>query len=125
MENDTTVQNITLVVLLIALLGGNIFLLINPSELLLNKIFTPCENGFAYSKALGRCDCIDPFFGDTCGQSKCVHGVAVRGDYGWSCQCEHFWIGKFCDVCPVYDGVNGTCFGDPPYPNSQLCREDE
>ena len=125
MEKDTTVQNITLIVLLVALLGGNFFLLYSPTTLLWNKIFTPCKNGFTYSKTLGRCDCIDPFFGETCEQNKCLHGIPVLGDFGWSCKCDNFWFGDFCDICGTYDAVNGTCFGDPPYPNSQLCREDE
>ena len=125
MQKETTVQNITLVVLLIVAIGVNFFLLFSPFELLWNKIFTPCENGFSYSKELKACDCIDPFFGTSCELSKCVNGVAVLGDYGWSCQCDHFWFGKHCDICGTYDAVNNTCFGDAPYPNSQLCREDE
>ena len=125
MKDSNIIQNILLIVLLLTVISVNFFLLFAPFDLLFNQIFTPCENGFSYSKTLKKCECVDPFFGDKCEQSKCVHGSAVLGDYGWSCQCDHFWFGKFCDLCGTYDGVNGTCFGDAPYPNSNLCRSDE
>ena len=123
MPKDTTPQNIILISLLL-ILFGSFYLLYAPVELLLNKLFTPCENGFGYNVILKQCDCLDPFFGDKCQFSKCVNGVAIRGDYGWSCNCDDFWFGKFCDLCGTFDAINGTCFGAPPYPNNQLCRTD-
>jgi len=122
-KQDTTPQNIILISSLLVLFGS-FSLLYSPIENILNKLFTPCENSFSYNVNLKRCDCIDPFFGDRCENSKCVNGVPVRGQYGWSCECDNFWFGTFCDICGTYDAVNGTCFGAPPYPNSNLCRTD-
>ena len=124
-EGGLLAPNLTLCIFFLLVLSANVFFLLRPSELVVNQLFTPCENGFTYNSNLQRCNCVDPFFGDRCEHSRCVHGKAVRGDYGWACECENFWFGKHCDLCGTYDGVNGTCFGDPPYPNSNLCRTDE
>lgn len=126
MKSSLVAQNITLLVLLLIVVAFNFFLLYNPSEVIFNQIFTPCENGFTYSKSLGRCDCVDPFFGDFCEKHRCTNGgKPTLGDYGWACQCTNFWFGEHCDLCGTYDGVNGTCFGDIPYPSGALCRADE
>ena len=127
MKTSLVAQNITLITLILVITGLNFFLLYNPGEIIFNQVFTPCQNGFTYSRALGRCDCIDPFFGDFCEQHKCVHGRPVLGDFGYQCECDHLFFGKHCTLCGSYDfnGDNGTCFGEPPYPNSNLCRTDE
>ena len=112
MKTSLVAQNITLITLILVITGLNFFLLYNPGEIIFNQVFTPCQNGFTYSRALGRCDCIDPFFGDFCEQHRCVHGRPVLGDFGYQCECDHLFFGKHCTLCGSYDfnGDNGTCF---------------
>ena len=75
----------------------NTFLLFNPLSILYNELFSPCENGFSYDTQLNQCNCIEPFYGDYCEKSKCQHGsVAVKGTYGWKCECKDLWFGDFC-----------------------------
>ena len=119
---DTYVPLLTLFILLFAL-GINVLFLFSPTTLILNQLFSPCENGFSYDTQQNRCNCVDPFFGDYCEQSKCEHGsVAVKQTYGWTCECRDLWFGDYCQFCGAHDATNETCYGDAPYPDGSLCR---
>ena len=121
---DWHVPLLTLFILLFCL-GVNVLFLFSPTRLLVNQLFSPCENGFSYDTQQNQCNCIDPFYGDYCELSKCEHGsVAVKQQFGWSCECRDLWFGSYCQFCGTHDATNDTCYGDAPYPQGSLCRSE-
>ena len=94
-SKDWHIPILTLSILILSFVL-NAFLLTGPITQLFNQLFSPCENGFSYDTILNQCNCIDPFFGEYCEQTRCKNGgIAVKGTYGWSCQCRDFWFGDF------------------------------
>ena len=123
-SKDWHIPILTLSILILSFVL-NAFLLTGPITQLFNQLFSPCENGFSYDTILNQCNCIDPFFGEYCEQTRCKNGgIAVKGTYGWSCQCRDFWFGDFCELCGTHDATNTTCLGESPYPSGSMCRED-